>query len=348
MKTMNGLVVTLGAAALWSSGLAAAPLTVVTTTTNLKALAEAVGGDKVKVLSIATGREDPHFIQAKPSYMMAAHKADLWIRIGLELEIGYEQPILDGARNARIAVGQPGHLDASKGVLVLEVPTRRVTREMGDVHPMGNPHYWLDPLNARIMAKTIADRLAELEPADAGAFRANLDAFRKALDERMFGRDLVERIGGDRLWKLEANGQLAAFLKEQDLNGKLGGWAGRMLPWRGQKIITFHRSWIYFLNRFGLDVAEELEPKPGVPPSPGHVLEVIEKVKALNTRALLMEPFYSRKAPDLIADKTGLKVVECANAVGGEDAAKDYLAMIDNIVERLCAALAAKSETQGR
>lgn len=341
MKNLNALAVAFSAVALCTFGATAAPLTIVTTTTNLKSLAEAVGGDKVQVRSIATGQEDPHFIDAKPSYMMAAHKADLWIRVGLELEVGYESPILDGARNAKIAIGQPGHLDASQGVLVLEVPTKRVTREMGDVHPMGNPHYWLDPLNGRIMAKTIADRLAELDPADAEVFKSNLAAFQKALDERMFGKELTQQVGGDRLWGLEARGQLDAFLKEQGLSKKLGGWAGRMAQFRGEKVVTFHRSWVYLLSRFGLEVADELEPKPGVPPSPGHVLEVIEKIKALKIHALLMEPFYSRKAPDLIAQKTGIKVVECANAVNGQTEAKDYLSMIDNIIERLAAALSA-------
>jgi zinc/manganese transport system substrate-binding protein len=337
VSAMALLLSALGAAG--APDASAVALTVVTTTTDLKALTEAVGGDKVQVTSIAQGYEDPHFIQAKPSYMLIAHKADLWIRIGLELEIGYEGPILDGARNAKIRVGQPGHLDASQGVLLLEVPTTRITRELGDVHPMGNPHYWLDPLNARIMAQTIAGRLSELDPADADVFAANLKTFQAQLDEHMFGKELVDQIGGEKLWVLEVRGQFLSFLDEQHLTAKLGGWMGKMLPFRGDSILVYHRSWDYFANRFGLVLADEMEPKPGVPPTPGHVLEVIDKVNSMKIRALLMEPFYERKAPDLIAEKTGIKVLVCANAVGGDPAAKDYFSMIGNVVDQLASVL---------
>jgi len=163
----------------------------------------------------------------------------------------------------------------------------------------------------------------------------------------MFGRDLVDQIGAEKLWTMELKGQLLAYLNEQHLSAKLGGWKGKMLPFQGEKILTYHRSWSYFVNRFGLVVADELEPKPGIPPGPGHVLEVIEKVKALHIQALLMEPFYSRKAPDLIAEKTGLKVVVCANSVGGEPIAKDYLSMIDNVVDRLSNVLKPVSSQEG-
>jgi len=316
----------------------AGTLNVVTTTTDLRAIAQAVGGDHVKATSICEGNQDPHFIQAKPSYMMVARKADLWIRIGMELEIGWEGLILDGSRNQKIQPGQPGHLDASDGILRLEVPTGKVTREMGDVHPEGNPHYWLDPFNARIIAGTIAARLSQIDPTDAAVFGANLATFRTALDERMFGPQLVKEVGGDKLWDLETKGQLSGYLKEKNLAGQLGGWAGAMAPFRGQQIVTFHRSWSYFVNRFGLTVADEMEPKPGIPPSPGHALEIIEKVKSQKIRVLLMEPYYNRQAPDLIAGKTGVRVLVCANSVDGEPAAKDYLSMVDNVVNKVSAA----------
>jgi len=323
-----------------SPALAADRLNVVTTTTDLKFIAEAVGGDHVKVTSIASGAEDPHFVSAKPSFMMIARVADLWIAIGMELEIGWEGLILEGSRNPKIrSIDSKGYLDVSQGVLRLEVPTQRVTREMGDVHPLGNPHYWLDPLNVRIMAKTIADRLAQLDPAHSEDFKGNLKAFQRTLDEHMFGKPLVEEVGGDKLWLREFKGELQGFLEEQHLTAKLGGWAAKMLPFRGEKILTYHRSWIYFTNRFGLAVADEMEPKPGIPPSPGHVLQLIEKVKADHVRVLLMEPFYERKAPGLIAEKTGLKVLVCANSVGGDEAAKDYFSMIGNVVDKLAAAL---------
>jgi ABC-type Zn uptake system ZnuABC Zn-binding protein ZnuA len=343
----------LAAVACLAAGFSAAPcwaasdtLTVVTTTTDLKSLVEAVGGDHVKVTSIACGYEDPHFVQAKPSYMMTAREADLWIAIGMELEIGWEGLILEGSRNPKIRKDSRGYLDASQGVLRLEVPTEKVTRTMGDVHPLGNPHYWLDPLNARIVAKTIAGRLADLDPGHAEVFTRNLKAFQRKIDERMFGKELVDEVGGDKLWLLELKGGLQEFLDERHLAAKMGGWAGTMLPFRGEKILTYHKSWTYFVNRFGLVVADQLEPKPGIPPSPGHVLAVIEQVKSGHIRTLLMEPFYERKAPDLIAEKTGLKVVVCANSVGGDEAAKDYFSMIGNVVDKLAAALKPASEPE--
>jgi len=313
-------------------------LQIVTTTTDLAAIARAVGGDKVEVTAIATGYEDPHFISAKPSYMMAARKADLWIRVGLELEIGYEELILDGSRNAGIRVSTPGHLDASEGVLRLEVPTQRIDRSMGDVHPLGNPHYWLDPLNGRIVAKNIGARLERLAPEHAAYFKERTASFQHELDERMFGRDLVAGIGGSRLWAALLKGHLARPL-ETPGQPQLGGWLAAMQPHSGQKIVTYHRSWSYFVHRFGLVVADELEPKPGIPPSPGHVADVVKRVKSEGIKVLLMEPFYSRKAPDLVASETGITVVECANSVGGQTGATDYLAMIDNIVNRVSAAL---------
>ncbi len=313
-------------------------LRVVTTTTDLAAIVRAVGGDKVEVTTIATGYEDPHFIAAKPSYMMAARKADLWIRVGLELEIGYEQLILDGSRNPGIRVGTPGHLDASEGVLRLEVPTQRINRSMGDVHPLGNPHYWLDPLNGRIVAKSIGKRLERLAPEHAEYFKERTASFQRELDEHMFGPELVGKTGGGKLWALLLKGQLDTVIQKPG-PPVLGGWMATMRPRAGQKVVTYHRSWSYFVHRFGLVVVEELEPKPGIPPSPGHVADVVKRVKAEGVKVLLMEPFYSRKAPELVAAETGITVVECANSVGGQPEATDYVAMIDNIVTRLSTAL---------
>ena len=316
---------------------AAEKLRVVTTTTDLAAITRAVGGDKVEVTAIATGREDPHFIAAKPSYMMAARKADLWIRVGLELEIGYEELILDGSRNGKIRIGTSGHLDASAGVLRLEVPTQRIDRSMGDIHPLGNPHYWLDPLNGRIVAKNIGRRLADLAPEHTDYFTRRTGEFQRQLDERMFGRELVDQVGGNKLWALLLKNRLEGFLTEPG-RPALGGWLGDLRPYSGQRIVTYHRSWSYFAHRFGLVVAAELEPKPGIPPSPGHVAEVIKRVRVDHVKVLLMEPFYSRKAPDLVASETGITVVECANTVGGQPEATDYLTMIDNVVARVSAA----------
>ncbi len=177
-------------------------LNIVTTTSDLASIARSVAGERAVVKSICTGKRDPHFIQAKPSYIIMARKADLWIRVGMELEIGWEPAVLSSARNKRARIGSPGHLDASQNVLRLDVPSKRITRAMGDVHPMGNPHYWLDPLNGRIVAKSIAERLAQIDPDHAETFQENLKTFQLALDERMFGAELVKTVGGDKLLQL--------------------------------------------------------------------------------------------------------------------------------------------------
>ncbi|MGB2986199.1 MAG: metal ABC transporter substrate-binding protein, partial [Phycisphaerae bacterium] len=204
-------------------------------------------------------------------------------------------------------------------------------RSMGDIHPLGNPHYWTDPLNGRIVAKSIGRRLAHLAPEHADYFTERTKVFQRQLDERMFGAELVSRIGGGKLWALLLKGRL---LGNPDMPAP-GGWLGALQPYAGQKVVTYHRSWPYFANRFGLVVAAELEPKPGIPPSPGHVAEVIKRVQTENIHVLLMEPFYSRKAPDLVASQTGITVVECANSVGGQPEATDYLTLMDNIINRV-------------
>jgi zinc/manganese transport system substrate-binding protein len=331
--------------ALPSAARADGKLKVVTTTTDLKSIVEAVGGDKVEVASLGTGHEDPHFIDAKPSYMLLARNADLWVRVGMELEIGYEALILDGSRNTKIRIGTPGHLDASEGVLRLEVPTGKIDRSMGDIHPQGNPHYWLDPLNGRIVAKNASLRLSKLDPANANYYADNLKVFQKKLDEAMFGPKLLAQAEGARLWAMLLKGQLDAFVKDHGGGAVAGGWWGAMKPLAGMKIITFHRSWTYFANRFGLDVIDQLEPKPGIDPSPGHLAEVITKVEREGAKLLLMEPFYSRKPADFVAGKTAVKVVQVAASAGGQPEATDYIRMIDNIVKNCTAAVAGSSPT---
>jgi len=277
---------------------------VLTTTTDLKSIAEFIGGDKVKVDSICKGYQDPHFVEAKPSFMMKAKKADLFIRVGLELEIGYEQLIIDGSRNPKIRIGQLGHLDAAEGVPLLEVPTTtKVDRSMGDIHPMGNPHYWVDPLNAKIIASNIANRLSKISPENSDYFKENLLKFNRKIDE------------------------------------KLTEWEKKLAPFKGEKIAIYHRSWSYFANRFNLVIACELEPKPGIPPSPGHLKEVIDIIKRENVKIILMEVFYDEKPAYFVAEQTGAKVVIVPNSVGGTKEAKDYFSLIDIIVNKLAEAL---------
>lgn len=324
--------------------LAADTLKIVTTTTNLESIAKAVGGEHVNVSAISTGREDPHFIEAKPSYMIKAKNADLWIRIGLDLEIGYERLILEGSRNRDIYVGSPGHLDASAGVALLEVPTQKIDRSMGDVHPQGNPHYWLDPYNGRIIARNICERLKQLDPDHTAEYERNLAAFLLSVDSAMFGSQLVTAVGGEQLWTMQSNGTLESFIK--DTNEKtgqerlaLGGWAATLKPFEHAKIVTYHRSWPYFARRFNLEAVAELEPKPGIPPSPGHLKEVIDAIKQNAVKIIVMEVFYNEKAARSVAGQTGAGVVIVPNAVGGTEQATDYIALIDTIVRKLAEGL---------
>jgi zinc/manganese transport system substrate-binding protein len=278
-------------------------LNIVTTTTNLASIAKTIGGEHVNVSSISTGKEDPHFIEAKPSYMLKAKDADLWIRNGLELEIGYEELIIEGSRNQRIRIGSPGHLDASEGITPLEVPILKIDRSMGDVHPLGNPHYWLDPENGKIIAQNICRRLKQLDPEHADDYDRNLASFERKIDNAM------------------------------------AGWSAKLKPFEHTKIITYHRSWSYFARRFDLEVAAELEPKPGIPPSPGHLKDVIETVKENNIKVCLIEPFYNEKPANFISQNTGVKVVVVPASVNGTKEAQDYIGLIDTIVEKLSEAL---------
>ena len=312
---------------------------IVATTTDLADIACAVAGDTAVVSSITSGREDPHTLTARPSFIIRARDADVWIRVGMELEIGWEPVILREARNPRINVGTPRHIDASAHVLRLEVPTQSVTRDLGDVHPQGNPHYWLDPLNGRLAAATIAERLAEVYPESKATFEGNLRAFERDLDTRMFGAKLMEKFGGDALWKASIENRLEAFLADHGAVGDAGGWYGAMRPHQGKTVVTYHRSWSYFTGRFGLLSDVQLEPKPGIPPSAKHLAEVVETVKERGAKVLLQEPFYNTKAAELVASRTGAALVAVASMTGGSAEASSYLDMLDNVVRKVSAAL---------
>lgn len=312
----------------------ARPLNVVTTTQDLASIAQAVGGSQASVSSLIVGARDPHRIEAKPSYMSRVAKADLFIAVGLDLEVGYEGPILTGSHNARVQVGAPGHLYAADGIPVLEKPAGGVSRAQGDIHPYGNPHYWLDPYNARIIADHIADRMAQLQPGSAQVYQTNARAFVRAIDDRMFGSQAVEKFGADKLWSWDTQGVLVA-----KTGGQISGWAGRMAKYRGQPVITYHRSWLYFVNRFDLRVVGELEPKPGLDPTPGHIREVSDAGRQAGVKAILQEPFYSDKAARFVAQRIGASAVVVPGSVGQDPAARDYLTLMDTIVSRVATAL---------
>jgi zinc/manganese transport system substrate-binding protein len=290
-------------AALACAAPAGAAINVVATTEDLAALTREVGGDKVKVESIARGYQDPHFVEAKPSFILKLAKADLLVVVGRELEIGWLPPLIQQSRNDKVQVGAAGYLDASLTVKILEIPTGQITRAMGDVHPLGNPHYWLDPGNGRRVAKAIVDKLAAMAPADAAYFQSRYADF----DKRM----------------AEAEKR----------------WDALMAPYKGLKIVTYHRSWPNFVDRFGLDVIGYIEPRPGIPPSPSHTLDLIQEMKRQGVKIMLVEPYFDLKTPNAIARDTLAKVLVMAPSVGGEKEITDYIKLFDYDINMLITAI---------
>ena len=272
---------------------AASKLKVVTATEDLASLAREVGGDRIEVTSIAKGYQDPHFVEPKPSFILLLNRADLLIVVGRELEIGWLPPLIQQSRNAKLQPGADGYLDASLTARILELPTGQITRAMGDVHPLGNPHYWLDPENGRRIAQAIQKKLAAVQPADATYFAGREADFEKRLT------DAEKR------------------------------WDAATAPYRGTKVVTYHASWPNFAEHFGLDVAGYVEPRPGIPPSPGHTLDLIGQMKRLNVKVIFVEPYFDPKTPEAIGRDTGAKVLVMAPSVGGVPEATDYFKLFD-------------------
>lgn len=280
-----------------------AEIKVVTTTEDLADLAREAGGDKVKVAALARGYQDPHYVEAKPSFILKLHSADLLVLVGRQLEIGWLPPLIQQSRNAKVQMGANGYLDASLNVRILEIPTGQITRAMGDVHPLGNPHYWLDPGNGRRVTLAIRDKLKAMSPGDATYFDARYDAFDKRLAE-------AEK-----------------------------RWDGLMAPYKGLKVVTYHRSWPNFSKRFGLDVVGYVEPRPGIPPSPGHTIALIAEMKRLGVKILLVEPYFDLKTPQSVARETGAKVLVMPPSVGGEKEITDYIKLFDYDIDLLVSAI---------
>ena len=315
------------------------PLKVVATLTDLGSIAAAVGGDKVQVTTIASGVQDPHYVDPKPSYVVKLRDADLFLVNGLDLEIGWVPPLLDGARNGRIRVGAPGYVDCSQNIQALEVPVGTVTRAEGDVHAYGNPHYTTDPLNGILIAETITDAFRRARPADAAYFEARKKAFIKRIDEALFGKDLVELVGGRKLERVARAGELDSFLRDAQggtsLESRLGGWLAQMKPLRGAKVVFYHKSYSYFVRRFGLVVDGYVELRPGIQPGPAHLAELVTQMRADKVKLVLTHPFYDKKIAALVADKAGAKLVTLPLDVGGVPGSTDYFKLFDVVIASL-------------
>jgi ABC-type Zn uptake system ZnuABC Zn-binding protein ZnuA len=290
-------------AAFLASANAFAAIKVVTTTQDLESITREVGGDKVSVESLAKGYQDPHFVEAKPSFILKLHSADLLVVVGRELEIGWLPPLINQARNPLIQPNADRYLDASLTAKILEIPTGQITRAMGDVHPSGNPHYWLGPDNGRRIAQAIQKKLSEITPADAAYFAQRYADFDRRLAE-------AEK-----------------------------RWQAAMAPYKGVKVVTYHRSWPNFTEAFGLDVIGYVEPKPGIPPSPSHTLDLIGEMKRQQVKVIMIEPYFDRKTPDSIGRDPGAQVIVLAPSVGGEKEVTDYFKLFDYDVNLVATAI---------
>jgi ABC-type Zn uptake system ZnuABC Zn-binding protein ZnuA len=291
-------------------GLAAQPaaaqrkLNVVTSTTDLADIAMAVGGARTSVVHISEGYQDPHFVEAKPSFILRLRNADVFAFVGLDLEIGWMPLLIDGARNPKVRPGGAGYLDVSRAIPVLDRAQGDVDRSQGDVHPMGNPHYWLDPENGRRIARLFRDRFVQLDPAGASVYRANETAF------------------------------------ENRLNAAERGWTAQLAAIRGKPVVAWHTSWRYFAEYNGMNIVAFMEPKPGVPPSPSHLAGVIATMRRTGAKTIVMEPFYDKRMADFVAQRTGATVLILPPSVGGvRQGVGDYVSLMQYDIGHLAAAL---------
>lgn len=277
---------------------AAEPVSVVTTTADLAALAKAVGGERVSIESIAKGFQDPHYVEAKPSYMRTLNRARLLLSVGLQLEIGWLPLLVQGARNPSLI-----QVDLSSGIAVLERPTGPISRAQGDIHPEGNPHYWLDPRNGLIMARKIAQEIKALAPSDGASFDDNLKRF------------------------------------ENDLNSRRQKWEQRMAPFRGTEVVAYHKQWEYLAHWLGLKIIDYVEDKPGIPPAPQHMANLIRTMQQKKIKALLVANFTSPTIPQSVADKASAKMVMLPASVGGEKGVDSYADLFEAIITKLAESL---------
>lgn len=280
-----------------------ADLRVAASLSDLASVAESVGGKHVSVISLCKGYEDPHFVPAKPSLMKAIQNADVFVSVGLELDGGWLPLVIPGSRNPKIQPGQPGFVDASEGVSVLEKPIGTINRADGDIHPLGNPHYYMDPKNLEVVADHLARVFSDLDPANAADYKANSKAFDEKMDKA------------------------------------LTGWKEQMKPYAGSSMVTFHENFIYFADRFGLKLFGTVEPKPGIPPNPRYLAETAGAMKKAGVKVVVYQPYYDADASKELAAKAGGTAVEVPTEVGGVPQAKDVFSKFDFIVSTLARAL---------
>ena len=280
------------------SSLATAQLRVVATTPDLASLAREIGGNRVSVVALAKPTEDPHFVDAKPSHIVTLNRADALIEGGAELELGWLPPLLENSRNSKISAGAPGRIVASEGIRMLEIPSS-FDRSKGDVHSLGNPHFLIDPVNVKIIARNIASHFSQIDPRSAATYQANLAKFNATLDQ------------------------------------KYAAWQKQLAPYRGSRIVTYHKDFVYLADRFGLSIVDELEPKPGIAPSPAHLAQVIGKMRSSGAKLILVQPYQNRKTAETVARQTGGLVIDAPQQPGAAPNTSSYFDMMDNLVNAL-------------
>ena len=298
---LNFLLNIILSGASFSSSPAADKVRIVTSIPDLAAIARHVGGERAEVFAIAKGYQDPHFVDAKPSYIIKLQRAELFVQVGLDLEIGWVPSLLEGSRNRQILWGGAGYIDASRGISLLQIPRGDPSklRAEGDIHIFGNPHYWLDPLNGKIIAENIVEGLVTVSPDDESYFQQNLNAFNQKIDRAM------------------------------------EIWLDKMRPYQGTEIYAYHNSWPYFEQRFGLKIAGFVEPKPGIAPAPKYLVQVIKNMKSKDIRIIIIEPYFPPKSAQLVARNTGAELVELAPEVGGQPGVDDYFALFEYNINKL-------------
>ena len=281
-----------------TSALSANKINVVTTTSDLRSITELIGKDKVDVTSIATGYQNPHFVDPKPSYIIKLSRADMFVTVGLDLETGWSPQLLSSSRNPKIQKGSNGYVDASVGVTLLQVPSV-INRGEGDIHIFGNPHFWLDPINGKQIARNICDGLEKISPENKSFFEENLIAFDAKIDL------------------------------------KLKDWTQKMAQYKGAKIIAYHNEWVYFEQRFGLTIVDFMEPKPGIPPTPTQLVKIISEIKSNAIKVIISSPYFTTSSSDVVSQQTGAKTITLATSVGAFDPIKDYFDLFDYNIEKL-------------
>jgi zinc/manganese transport system substrate-binding protein len=327
-------------AAFVTAALAAAPagaagmLRLVATVPDLGSLAETVGGDDVSVTTLVKGPQDPHFIEARPSFIKAMHEADALVLVGLDLEIGWVPALLSSARNVAIRAGAPGHIDASRAIAPLGVPQGPVTRAMGDVHPYGNPHYLSDPINGLRVAALLRDRFSELRPDAAAAFAERYRRFAAEVATRLVGAEAVAGKDPEEIVRAIEEGRA-----DEVLGAAPGGWLGTLRGARGRPAVEDHRLWEYFARRFGVRPVATLEPFPGIAPTTRHLAEVVAEMERDHVDLILSSAYFDPRHANWVAERTGAKIVPLAHQAGSREGTGDYLAAIDYNVRSLANAL---------